>query len=143
MSIDNKIEDSKQKAIKLGIFQLMQDVVQNTPDPDAEKSSGFGGMFSFDRTIEWEGCEIRYWSSGLFPKTRSGGTITKSDGTVLFHGCDEIGSRGEVVSFRFGAWVERLKAHVKQLKKSKELAEKQQAESEDAEKIEPFGDVDF
>ena len=38
MSIDNKIEDSKQKAIKLGIFQLMQDVVQNTPDPDAEKA---------------------------------------------------------------------------------------------------------
>ena len=49
----------------------------------------------------------------------------------------------EVHNFRFGAWVERLRIHAEQLVKAKELAEKQKVESENAEKLKPFGDVDF
>ena len=126
MSIDNKIEESKQKAIELGIFELVQDVVQNTPYPDAEgRGSGLAGMFSSDRTIKWEGCAIRYWSSGFALSSRSGGTIEKSDGTDLFSASQEHFRDVEVHNFRFGAWVERLRIHAEQLVKAKELAEKQ------------------
>lgn len=50
MSIDNKIEESKQKAIELGIFELVQDVVQNTPYPDAEGRGVVGETHVFGYT---------------------------------------------------------------------------------------------
>ena len=139
MSVDNSISAAKEKAIQLGVFELVCDVVDYTPNSQNEEA----GLFNADKTIEWEGCAIRHWSSGAFLSFRSGCTIKTSDGTDLFHGYKEAVQDLEIYTFRFGAWVERLRKHVEQLKQAKELAEKQQAASEDAEKLKPFGDVDF
>ena len=78
--------------------------------------------------IEWEGCKIVAYSQK--------GLVSMPDGTVLYSSSD-CGST--IHSFRYGKWVERIKAYSEQIT----AHEQQEKEAEERKKPKPFSPIDF
>ncbi len=83
--------------------------------------------------ITWENCRI-IWSA----KSDSPTMVVMPNKTVLYCAFD-AGQR--VTTFRYGSWVEKLKAYSEQITAEKQRAEAEKAEQEERAKLSPFSAI--
>ena len=130
-----EVIEAQQRAIDLGIYDIVCNIVKNSKNAES---------------ILWEGCTIifeRHKDSSSWGGLGVIGsdsdietTITMPDGTVLYNASE----KGKMVtSFRYGGWVERIKAYSEQLTTEKRRADEAKAQQEREGKLKPFSGIDF
>lgn len=122
-----EVIEAQKRAKELGIYEIVRNVANK------------GGKSKKNAMTEWEGCNVIYEQEST--ATQQGGTrVVMPDGTTLYSAL-ENGQRVSV--FRYGAWVERLKAYSEQLTAEKKRADEAKAQQERENKLKPFTQIDF
>jgi hypothetical protein len=103
--MSDEIKSAQKQATELGIYEMLQNLATKGKDKAV-----------FYETT-WEGCQIKFRETMQpFAEKRAVATsIVMPDGLILFR-CEESVSDGtkNITDFRYGAWVERIKAYSEQ-----------------------------
>ncbi len=106
-----EVIEAQQMAIDLELEKIIENIVTNAGIvPDATKA-------------EWEGCQLTIEHKPSDPSDNF--SIVMSNGQTLYKAKRNNWNDVTVTDFRYGAWVERIKAYSEQLK------------------IQPFSQIDF
>ena len=134
-------EEAQQQAINSGIYEIVRNVALN------------GSDVYISAEAEWEGCRVIFNAENRVQQVRMqsrqqqqdkpflGGTcVVHPNGTLLYQA---LGEGTDVKTFRYGAWVERIKAYSEQITLEKQQAAYAKEEQERVEKLKPFTQIDF
>jgi hypothetical protein len=117
----DEIQKAQQMAIELKIHETIENVVTNAgAAPDATE-------------LQWEGCQICLENEGFFKVF----SIVMSNGLCLYKGQLSLGNI-TITNFRYGSWVEKLKAYSEQITAEKKQIETEKSEQEQRAKLSPF-----
>ena len=121
--MSDEIKKAQQMALELKIHEVINNIITKAGTmPNATKA-------------EWEGCKLASFSFGVTMLS-----ITMSNGMVLYKakiGFDDI----EITDFRYGSWVEKLKAYSEKITADKKSGETEQTEQEKQAKLAPFAEI--
>ena len=146
ISFSKEMLEAQEQAKDLGVHEVVRNVATYKVITD--------DMSDIDLPceVEWEGCQVRFDPTGEIPqhikkqqiqqdlisqlqKIR-GTSVIMSDGTVLYN---SLAGGQLVTTFRYGAWVERLKKYSEEVTREKQ----RNAEKEHKEAVKPFSQIDF
>lgn len=136
------VTEAQQKAIDLGIYEIVRNVALN------------GGDMYIPTEVEWEGCRVIFdeairqqqmqqQQQRQWPQAKpffEGTCVVHPNGELLYQALQK---GKDVKAFRYGAWVERIKAYSEQITLEKQQAAYAKAEQERLEKLKPFTQIDF
>ena len=121
--MSDEIQKAQQMALELKIHEVINNIITKA------------GTMPNATEAEWEGCKLASSSFGVTLLS-----ITMSNGIILYKAkiaFDDI----EVTDFRYGSWVEKLKAYSEQITADKKRAETEKAEQEKKAKLAPFAAI--
>ena len=122
--MSDEIQKAQQMALELRVNEIIENVVTKAGAmPNATKA-------------EWEGCQLCLEQKD-FSKDVS---VVMPNGLTIYKA--EVGGFGNVVTdFRYGSWVEKLKAYSEQITAEKQRTEAEKAEQEKRAKLAPFAEI--
>ncbi len=97
--------------------------------------------------VEWESCKIKFRKLEIANGRLFVTSIKMPDGVVLYR-CEERGilrkeQQIQVTDFRYGAWVERIKAYSEQITLERQRAAEARAQKKQENALKPFSGIDF
>ena len=124
--MSDEIQKAQQMALKLKVNEIIENVVTKAGNmPNATKA-------------EWEGCQLCFEQKEFSTDV----SVVMPNGLTIYKA--EVGGFGNVnvvTDFRYGSWVEKLKAYSEQITAEKQRAEVEKAAQEKKAKLAPFAEI--
>ena len=126
--------EAQRMAQELGIYEIVRNVALG------------GGEMYVPAEVEWQGCRV------IFDEAIGQQQLQQQQGKRFFEGTcvvlpndtllyQALQKGREVKTFRYGSWVEKLKAYSEQITLKKQQAAAEKAEQERQAKLAPFAEI--
>ena len=161
IDVQNMKQQAQQKAIELGVFGAVS-VIASTGtavQPKRFQRVDQQRQGEMIKVVDWEGCEVTFTTTtahavpgasilgerflsavARIADTEAKALVIAPDGRVLYE-AEEGGNL--VKAFRFGPWVERIKAEADAILKKQQAAIAAEQNAKLEKDLEPFSDIDF
>jgi hypothetical protein len=138
--------EAQQMAKELGIYEMVRNIVTNGSKHSQASESKWGNCLIKYRVRDDNAASFVDAVASIFeevssPDERTVTSLTMPNGTILYRSYEtKVG--GQIISdFRYGSWVEKLKADSEKITAEKRRAEAEKAEQEKRAKLSPFSAI--